>query len=405
MPQNNENKRVEVAGRIVPQVNRYYLKISRRYMAVGIILMISLLVYIMCIMMFFGEYVTYDNLKYLVRDFEATSIPGSDEFTQIVYTGSDGMKFEYFKGGLAISNGDSYSYYDASGINLIEADIGYSNPVLVPSDKYLLVYDVGGTGYSVYNQLTQIIERETSLPIISGDIASDGTMIIATRSRETRYVVDVYNSAFNKTMSIYKENYVLDTAISPDGDYIIICSAVPSDTNFSCEIEICVNGQSESLFTTTYENTMPLDAYAVDDGFALLCDKGMYFFGYDGHMINGTAFTGMSLRFADICDKGAAVVGNVNALGSENRVIVFDSSGNILFDKEIHERINGVYMSLNLNDSLVYYTASDSVYKITSDGSVIAKTVESGELLSIVPDRDGALICYKNGAEHFDFDE
>lgn len=374
-------------------------------MAVGIILMISLIVYIICIMMFFGEYVTYDNLKYLVRDFEAMSLPGSDEFTQIVYTGSDGMKFEYFKGGLALSDGESYSYYDASGINLIEEDIGYTDPVLVPSDKYLLAYDVGGTGYSVYNQLTRIIERETILPIISGDIASDGTMVIATRSRETKYVVDVYNSAFNKTMSIYKENYVLDTAISPDGDYIIICSAVPSDTNFSCEIEICVNGQSESLFTTTYENTMPLDAYAAENGFAVLCDKGMYFFGYDGHMINGTAFTGMSLRFADISDDGAAVVGSLNALGSENRVIVFDINGNILYDKEIHERINGVYASVNHHDALVYYTTSDSVSKIAPDGTVITEKVESGELLDVVPDSDGALICCKNGAEHFDFDE
>ena len=403
--QNNENKRVAVAGRIEPQVNRYYLKISRRYMVAGIAMMILLLLYVICVMSFFGEYVTYDNLKYLARDFEAMTLPGSSDFTPIVYTGRENMRFAYFKNGLAVSDGESYFYYDASGVSLIEETVGYADPVLVPSDKYLLAYDLGSGGYSVYNQLTRIIERESSMPIIDGDIASDGTMVIASRSRDTKYVVDVYNSAFNRTMSIYKENYVLAAEISDDGDYIIICSAIPADTGFNCEIEICQNGQSEKVFCGTYENTMPLDAYAYKEGFAVLCDKGVYFFAYDGHMINGSTFTGMSLRFADICAETAAAVGNVNALGSENRVIVYSTDGNILYDKEIRERITGVYASVNTSDALVYYTTSDSVKKVLPDGQIISVSVESGDVLDVIPDKNGALICYKNGAEHHSFND
>ena len=63
-----------------------------------------------------------------------------------------------------------------------------------------------------------------------------------TRSRETKYVVELYNAAFNKSMSIYKENYVLGAALSPDGEYIVIASGVPADTDLGCEISIIKRG-------------------------------------------------------------------------------------------------------------------------------------------------------------------
>ena len=92
---------VSVAGRITPQINRYYYKISKKYMTVGILFMLVLVLYLICVMAFFGEYVTYENLKYLIRDFSAMSVPGSGEFTKIVYNGSDDMTFSMFRGGVA----------------------------------------------------------------------------------------------------------------------------------------------------------------------------------------------------------------------------------------------------------------------------------------------------------------
>ena len=91
-----------------------------------------------------------------------------------------------------------------------------------------------------------------SRQIIVGDIATDGTMVIATRSRDTKYVVDVYNSAFNRTMSIYKENYVLGVAISPDGEYILYGVSYTSvKDNRSCRnLYICkLDGSENQLIT------------------------------------------------------------------------------------------------------------------------------------------------------------
>ena len=140
---------VPVSGRISRVFNRYYDKISKTYMTFGIVMVLASVLYMICVITFFGEYVTYENLKYLARDISALTVPGSGEFTKIVYNGGESMTFAQFRGGVAACDGDNYLYYDSGGINLISDDMNYADPVLVPSEKYLLAYDVGGTGYSI----------------------------------------------------------------------------------------------------------------------------------------------------------------------------------------------------------------------------------------------------------------
>lgn len=396
MAKESQERSVSVAGRIEPQINRYYLKISRRYTALGIFLMLLLFFYIVCVLTFFGEYVTADNLKYLMKDFETVGVLGGNNFTDIVYNGAENMTFGLFRNGLAAANGDSYLYYDASGIRLIEEDTGYSDPAMVSSARYLLLYDIGGEGYSVYNQLTRIISREAEGKLIAGDIADDGTMVLAMRSRETRFEVRMYNAAFANTMIIYKENYVLDTAISPDGEVVVICSAITADTDFNCEVELCRGG--ESLVKLTYEHTMPLDLYAGEEGFTLLCDNGVYFYNYEGQMTAGYPFSGIRLRYADLNENGAAIVGSTNALGSENRLLVYGADGTLLDDRILPRRITGVSTSRNPETVLAYLTTPNSVLQVTASGEIDEHIPDGGDVLAVVPLGTGALICRNSGA-------
>ena len=218
-----------------------------------------------------------------------------------------------------------------------------------------------------------------------------------TRSRETKYVVELYNAAFNKSMSIYKENYVLGAALSPDGEYIVIASGVPADTDLGCEISIIKRGSDTPLYTSSYTHTMPLEIQAFDDGFILLCDNGLYFFNYSGGITSSYSFTGMNLRYADITKSGAVVVGSVNALGSENKCAVFNSAGENVYSAVLDMRISGAYGSVNYEDSLAYLTAADRVIKIHPDGTAEEYTPET-EVLTVVPLNKGALLCSRSSA-------
>ena len=398
-PGGTPKKALRVAGKIPPQINRYYRNVSRVYKGIAVALLVILCLFFLALTMFFGEYVTYENMRYLVRDFGAMISSETDGFSSVVYNGSESMKFETFKNGLAAASGDKYLYFDSTGIRMIEEDSGCSDPVLVPADKYLLMYDLGGTNYSIYNQLTRIIRRESDSRILSGDMSDAGDFILVTRSRETRYVVEVYNAAFRHTMSIYKENYVLDAAISPDGGSVMIASAIPADTDFSCEVSVCRAGQAEAAATMVYSHTMPLDVSATEEGFFLLCDTGLFFYDFDGNLQKSVSLAGCALRSADVTDRSAAVVGSMNTLGTENRVIVFSPDGEILFDAVLHDtRVTGVEASQNTDRALVYLETPEGVLQIAPDGTQTPYLAGEQDIIGLVPVRKGAIICTKTSA-------
>lgn len=394
-----QKKALRVAGKIPPQMNRYYLKISKVYKGFTIALLLVLCLFFLAVTMFFGDYMTYENMRYLVRDFGAMMSSETDGFASVVYNGSENMKFESFKNGLAAASGDKYLYFDSTGIRMIEEDSGCSEPVLVPADKYLLLYDLGGTGYSVYNQLTRIIRRDADSRILAGDMSDTGSFVLVTRSRETRYVVEVYNAAFQHTMSIYKENYVVDAAISPDGSRVMIASAVPADTDFSCEVAVCRAGQSEAVNTLLYSHTMPLDVYANEEGFVLLCDTGLFFYDFDGNLQTSVSLAGSALRYADMTDGSTAVVGSVNTLGTQSRVLVFAPSGEILLDTVLTEtRVTGVEASQDPEKALVYLETPEGVLRIAPDGTQTPYIAGEADVIGVVPVRRGAIICTKTSA-------
>ncbi|MBR3998647.1 MAG: hypothetical protein IKI93_09945, partial [Clostridia bacterium] len=364
----------------------------------GIALILVLLLYAAVVVVFFGEYFTYENMRYFVRDWSTMTMPGSGVFTDIVYSASEDAEFALFKNGLALYDHEKYSYYDETGICLVEDETGCTDPAASVSEKYLLLYDIGGTGYSVYNQLTRIISRKTERPIIAADIADDGSMVIVSKSRETRFVAEVYNASFTKSMNIHKESFVLDAGISPDGKNVIICSVVPSDTDFNLEVEIVRTGSSDKTAAMTYEHTMPLDVMTHEEGFVLLCDNGIYFFDYDGHITSSVKFGGMALAYADMNETSVAAAGRINSLGNENRVIVCDISGNILGDTIIRERINGITASRNTDEALAYVRGSDTVLKLMPDGETELHAPEFGEIIGVVARERDVLICRAGGA-------
>lgn len=396
---NMPKKPLRVAGRIPPQINKYYRGVSRAYRGIAIAMLVTLFLFFLAVTMFFSDYVTYENLRYLAKDFGAMSSSETDGFSPVVYNGSGNMKFEIFKNGLAAAGGDKYLYFDSTGIQMIEEESGCAEPVLVPSEKYLMMYDLGGTGYSIYNQLTRIINRDADNKIYAGDMSDTGAFVLVTRSRETRYVVEVYGSSFSHIMSIYKENYVMDAAISKDGTGVMIVSAVPSDTDFICEVALCLVGESESALTLTYEHTMPLDVYATDDGYVLLCDTGLYFYDTDGTMRTFVSLAGSTLSYSDVNDSSVAVVCSVNAIGMESRVIVLSSSGETLYDDILTgTRVTGVEASQSAEDALVYLKTAEGILRLLPNGEHDTYDAGNTEIVGIVPMKHGAVVCTKTGA-------
>ncbi|MBR4895975.1 MAG: hypothetical protein IKZ41_06080 [Clostridia bacterium] len=395
MPRQDE--KLAVAGKIEPEFNRHYAKVAKRYAAAGILCMILFVAYLLGLIVFGSEYITYDNMRYLIRDFGTAAGESAREFGKIVYNGSSDTVFAYFRGGAAVCSPDTYRYFDKNGTQIIADPLNYADPVLAPSEKYMLVYDMGGTGYAVYNQLTGIVSKETEGKIIAADIADDGSLALVTRSKDTKFVVELYNAAFNKTMEVYKDGYVLGVAMAPDGKQFLVASAVQASTDFNCEIQVCERGSDEPVSKETIAHAMPLAVRATDDGYLVLCDTAVYYYSRYGTVTKTVSLAGMTLKYADECGGRIALVGQVNALGSEHRVLVLAKNGEPLYDDTMRLRVSGIRMARG-DDALCYLVISDGVIRVAPDSSLAQESPESGDILDVIPLGAGALLCQKNAA-------
>ena len=392
-----DGQAVRVAGKIKPQVNRYYGRVALRYRMFGCVLAVALGLFLVMVLALYGEYITYDNLTYLARDFDLSVHSDSSSFTTVTYARQESIAFVPFKNGMAVSGGDVMRIYDSAGIILAEEKLNYEEPVLVASDKYVLAYDLGSRKYSLYNTLTRVIDRETDFRITCADVADTGAFLLVTRSNETRYVVELYNTALNKTMSIYKDHYVLDAALRDDGKRLVICSAIPSGTDFTCEISLCEDGKTEPIVTKTFSGTMPLrTTFAPNGSFAVLCDNEVLFFDKDGNETGRYAFSGMTLVSAHMDNGRAALVGAENALGSENRVVVLDFTGNVLFSQSYKERITDVCVPGKNTDYLCAVLTPGSVIKLNEQGITERADLADDDTLAVECAEQGIMICTKD---------
>jgi hypothetical protein len=214
-------------------------------------------------------------------------------------------------------------------------------------------------------------------------------------------VVEVYDASFRKTMSIYKDQYVMAAALSPEADRIVICSAVPEESAMGCEIVVCRNRETSPVSSKTYSRIMPLDVTATEDGFIVLCDSAILYLDRDGGERARVSLEGVSLKTADLHPERTVTVSAANALGSESRVLVTGPGGEILYDATVKERIAGAYASEDPEEALCWLRTSDAVIRVAPDGTWEKKNYPSGTVLSVLPLKNGALVAEKTGAGFF----
>jgi len=404
---------IEISSKVIPKVNKYYLKVSKNYRTAQFLALIVLLVYLFFILTTFGSHITYDNIKYLMRDLDSMMTRDNNEFTQIKYPKQNEQVFTVFKNGIAAAGKESVLLFDSTGLQLCKDRLNYNDPVLVPSEKYLLLYDMGGKEYSVYNSISRVISRTTDHKIIGGDMSDTGAFILVTRSNETKYVVEHYNNSLNRTMRIFKDNYVMDAAVSKDGKQILICSAIPFSTDLDCEISLYTAGNSEGTATIVLPRTMPLSVHFTDTGFIVLCDNGLYFYDMAGKEIAATPIKGFTLKYADLSDHYTVLAGSENSIGSTHRIMVFSKDGSILADTVLNDRVTGVSAPSSKDpDTYSYILTPNSILRLGKGDQQAAPLItnitwdstntEISDVMALLPSREG-IIAFTDTAAYYLF--
>ena len=114
--------------------------------------------------------------------------------------------------------------------------------------------------------------------------------------------------------------------------------------------------------------------------------------------LEGCSFSGMQLKYASDGGESVVCAGQVNTLGTENRIIAVGTRGELLYDSVAEMRVTGVYASPDPDDVVAYIRTPDAVIAVNEAGEDELHKPEVSDILTVLPASDSAIICGKSAA-------
>lgn len=352
----------------------YYAAVSRRMGIAKWVMIVALPVFLAVMLAIYQSNITYDKLKYLMRDFSSDRSGTLPEFTDVTFEEQTSFDAAVFRGELAVVGSTDITLYNSTGAKTFDYRSELENPVAKVSEKYLLAYDLGGTHYSIFTNLTRVLDTSADAVIENASVSDKGSYILVTRARDAKYTVSLYDSSFRNKVNYYKSHFVADAAISPDGSMVVIVTLGNEGAALSCSVELYEFGEQEPLAVRDYTDLLPVRAdFYGDNSFSLICDTGIIFFGADGGEVNTYRQQDKHLSCAHASPSGLCAAYSGNVTGFVSDIILFDNHGNIIYNIETDQKLSDI----THNDDYVFALGADGVYRFpVAGGEVISCPAE-----------------------------
>lgn len=383
-----------------PPRNAYYDKVAAGYRTAQYLTLFLLVVVILAGFVMGSGSITYANFVYLLRDFDTIiSASGGETVPSIHYGAADARQYLVYRNGLTLVDQSGVEVYNSAGKRTLDDDPAFDDPRAAASAQYMLVYDLGGESYALYNSLTRIYTGTLDFPISGGAISDSGMYAIVTGTREYTSAVLLYSRNNKLKNRFLKDKYVIDVAISDDGERVAIVSVESVNGAYNAEFQVSIPGKDTALATLEVSGVFPMAVRFFDDNrFAVLCDSAIYFYSADGESLGSYAFTDDApSRFA-LDGETAALVFPNNVMGTESRVLRFDASGELI-DEAV---LDGRAQEVALTDDALYLLTEHWLHRLSFAHGDTASLDYAGGGKALLPTDDGVLLCTASTAYRYD---
>lgn len=385
-----------------PQRNEYYESISAGLGILQVILYLSLFTFVVLSFFRNTELITYRNFYYFFKDLNA-SAETVDVFDtdSVSYPTASEQSFALYRKGLAVAGNDSLTVFTATGRQTLSQTLQYRDPVAVGTGKYLLVYEQGGTKYSVYNSYTRLYTGVSDYPIYGATVSDAGSFALISRSEQYNSVVSLYNSNFALINRYNRNGYVTCAALNEKGTRLAILTSTVSGGLFSTTLTTHVPKEDGEGTVATLGTSIGLScAFTKSGEVSVLLSDGLYFISEKGELKSSYPFSGREIVCAELSSDGASVILQDTPISQKNQIILFDKNANMLYNKET----DGAVTQISRVGSVVYLVLADGIDRLEPqhDRSTRYACVTDGRKLLTI-DENEVLFCSPQKAEYLRF--
>jgi hypothetical protein len=361
-----------------------------------------LCIFLIIVLLFGGKKFTYENAYYMFKEIGYISSFSESRPDTLSYSNPiSNQTFAGFKNGLAVAGDSEIKFFTSTGRMTLTLGSSFSNPKLVSSRDYALIYDQGRKSFAVYNSFVELYAEELEYPISYAHMSENGSFCIVTRSKNYGSVVRWYNSDFTLISEYSKNDYVLSACISDNGKYLAVLSLDITEGDSVAVLNVLRKGDSKVYSSTRLYGFMPYVASFISgDRIALVCDEIAVVYDLKCEMKKEIGF---SEELVDIsfAENGFALLFDKNDL-SDGRVLkTFDSKGN----EQMKKVIDIDAFDIKLDNNFVYALADGKIVRINRTTGFERETLVPGGAVEIVVISNGSIaVCSRVTAYFVKFD-
>ncbi|MDP4153170.1 MAG: DUF5711 family protein [Bacillota bacterium] len=360
------------------------LAIRKRALTKRTVIALLLIIAGVCVFIF-SDNINLYGLRRLLNIFNSSqpttdyANPGSE----ITYDMVDENKFDYYNGNVAILSRNGLELYNSHGDELLKQDLNFQSPSMQSTHKYLLTFDRNGNNVKIFNSYMLVHDLTFNGEIITAKMNENGYFAVASKEKNYKGVVTVYNSNFEKVYEWYSaDRYISDVDVSPDNKLLAV--SVFDGTG----------GQVQtSVMTFSLHQPDPIGEVSGIDGLAfsidfkkdkrlhILTDSALYVTDDYKKATKAFDFSNKYLTYFTIDDPNNTVmiIGRQLSDGVGTLVIA-DTSGKTVKSEEITSTIKSVdaignSVAVLTNDSVLMYNSLGAL-KNTASAPSDAKKVK-----------------------------
>ncbi len=386
----------------------YYATVSARYKIAQRIFSLLLILFVLISIFANIRNITYGNFFYFVRDFGNAVDIESTNYETLTYDVYPNQSFTLYRGGLAAVSPSNVSVFTATGRRTLRSRSDYVIPYAVCSDKYVLVYDMSGTSFALYNSFSKVYSENFDNAITDAAISDSGVFAVVTSSAEYKSEIKVYNKNIKPIGKYSKDMYAIDVAIDADGERMAVLYYSVGDGRGATTLRVYDISERKNDTREPDEERI-LNERVMPYEFPLACsflDKDRLSVVTDGSitvlddLYNVYEEQRYGGELSAVCADGGgvAVAVKTGALNDVNKVIALDSGGNLLYSDIVRESAS----QIAVRGKYVFIKSDTGALRLDSaSGEEEVYECQSGKLL--VYDEETAIVCSESKAVYIKF--